>query len=217
MLRAVSLVEQWRRIVASLPESWAEARLVLTVSHESDAARAAALLGPANPGRLGTTIRLFCARRGAEPGPETIRRLLARLDAEGIAGDLELVSADEAETTPATSGPTLAGAWDAELAAMPADWTDLWAELKLDSTDYLDRAALLIGPLNPALFGDQPGFRFRVARRFGYGAPPNLVRRCLERLDGEPITGELRIVRVLSDTDPVGTQGPVLYVGGKTL
>ena len=42
-----------------------------------------------------------------------------------------------------------------------------------------------------------------------------MVRRCLERLDDEGISGQLRILRVLSDTDPVATQGPVWYVGGQ--
>jgi hypothetical protein len=41
------------------------------------------------------------------------------------------------------------------------------------------------------------------------------VRRCLERLDAAGIPGRVRIVRALSDTQPVATQGPVWYVGGK--
>ena len=42
-----------------------------------------------------------------------------------------------------------------------------------------------------------------------------MVRRCLARLDEEGIPGEVRVLRALSDTHPVGTQGPVWYVGGK--
>ena len=44
-----------------------------------------------------------------------------------------------------------------------------------------------------------------------------MVRRCLQRLDEEQIPGQIRIVRALSDTHPVGTQGPVWYIGGKTV
>ena len=44
-----------------------------------------------------------------------------------------------------------------------------------------------------------------------------MTRRCLERLDEAGIRGELRILRVLSDTQPVATQGPVWYVGGKAV
>ena len=44
-----------------------------------------------------------------------------------------------------------------------------------------------------------------------------MTRRCLARLDEARIPGELRLLRVLSDTKPVGTQGPVWYVGGKVV
>jgi len=50
-----------------------------------------------------------------------------------------------------------------------------------------------------------------------YVPAEQMVRRCLQRLDDGGIPGELRILRVLSDTKPVGTQGPVWYVGGKTV
>ena len=100
---------------------------------------------------------------------------------------------------------------------MPPDWSDLHAEIELTSSDHLERAALLLSPINPARYGGKPGFRFRVARRFGYGASPGMVRRSLERVDEEEITGRLRILRVLSDTDPVATQGPVWYVEGKAV
>jgi hypothetical protein len=44
-----------------------------------------------------------------------------------------------------------------------------------------------------------------------------MTRRCLERVDDEKIRGEFRILRVLSDTDPVFTQGPVWYVEGRSV
>ena len=43
-----------------------------------------------------------------------------------------------------------------------------------------------------------------------------MMRRSLARLDTEQTPGALRILRVLSDTDPVGTQGPVWRVGGRS-
>jgi hypothetical protein len=218
MLRLVSLVEQWREILRELPEDWADARLRLTIADEKSAARAAALLGPVNPGRRGNALRFYSARRGAGPSPDLVESLLARLDGERIAGDLELVGAGEAEPPPpVTQRPTLAGTWDASVAALPPDWSDLYAEVELVSTDWLERTALLMAPVNPARYGGIPGFRFRVARRFGYGASPEMTRRCLERVDQEHIRGELRILRVLSETDPVWTQGPVWYVEGRSV
>jgi hypothetical protein len=146
-----------------------------------------------------------------------VARALGRVDAARLTGELELVSSGKAEPVPETHRPTLAAAWAAAVAALPPDWSDVYAELELTSTDHLERAALLMSPLNPARFGGRPGFRFRVARSFGYGAEPTMVRRCLERLDEAGIRGELRVVHALSDTEPWSTQGPVWYVGGKAV
>jgi hypothetical protein len=218
MLGPVQLAGQWRELETGLPATWGEARLVLTVSDERDAERAAALLGPVNPARRGRELRLHLSRRGGGPSPTAIGRLLARLDAERIEGTLELVSsAEQVAPAPAPQPLTLAEAWDSSLAALPSDWSDVYAEVALTSTDHLDRAALLLAPANPARYGDKPGFRFRCARRFGYGVSPQMARRCLARLDEERIRGAVRVLRVLSDTRPVGTQGPVWYVGGKVV
>jgi hypothetical protein len=213
----VKLVEQWSRIERGLDPNWGDARLLLTVDDDARCDRAAALLGPTQPGRSGKTIRFFTARRGAGVGPEGIRRMLHRLDAEGIGGTLELVASGEAPPEPAISRRTLRDSWDAALAVLPSDWSDLYCELELTSTDHLERAALLTAPLNPTRAGGKPAFRFRCARSFGYGASPGMARRCFERLDEEGIPGEVRILRALSDTHPVATQGPVWYVGGRTV
>ncbi|TMM09780.1 MAG: hypothetical protein E6F98_13860 [Actinobacteria bacterium] len=144
--------------------------------------------------------------------------MLRRLEGEGIAGSLALVSSDEAPPEPAVSRLTLAAAWDAVVATLPADWSDLLCELELTSSDHVDQGALLTAPLNPFQSGvGKPGFHFRVARTFGYGASPGMARRCMERLDHAGIPGEVRVLRALSDTQPVGTQGPVWYVGGKAV
>jgi hypothetical protein len=217
MLLAVSLAQQWKRIQAGLPPGWSDARLALRISDESRLERAAALLGPLQPGRAGRELRIDAAARGAGPAPAAIERALARLDAEGIRGDLELVGTDEATVREQAARPTLAGSWDAALATFPSDWSDVYAEVELTSSDHFDPAALAMAPLNPARYGDTPGFRFRSARRFGYGASPGMVRRCLARLDERGIPGALHVLRVLSDTKPVGTQGPVWYVGGKVV
>ena len=214
----MALVDQWRRIEQGLPAGWTDARLELTVAEEAHANRAAALLGPLTPGRVGSRVRFATGRRGAGPGPEAIRRLLRLLDGEGIDGRLELLGSRQAsEAPPAPPRKSLAETWDEALASLPQDWSDLYCELELTSSDHLNRAALLAAPLNPAHLGSTPGFRFRAARRFGYGASQEMARRCLQRLDEDGIPGELRILRVLSDTRPVGTQGPVWYVGGKVV
>jgi hypothetical protein len=212
------LVEQWQRIEEALPADWSDARLELTVTDEARADRAAALLGPLTPGRVGERIRFSTARRGASPSPGAIRRLLGLLDEDGVDGELRLLESRRATAAaPQAHRTRLVESWEAALATLPDDWSDLYCELELTSSDDYDRAALLTAPLNPSRFEETPGFRFRVARRFGYGAAEQMVRRCLQRLDDDGVPGELRILRVLSDTNPVGTQGPVWYVGGKAV
>lgn len=217
MLRLVTLVDQWREIERALPQEWMDARLALRLDDPGEVARAAALLAPLTPGRAGQTLRFLCARRGAGPSPEAVRRALRRLDSERIDGQLELVAASEPAVATEESRSALAAAWGAALSALPDDWSDLYGEVELRSSDHLERGALLMAPLNPARAGDRFAFRFRVARTFGYGASPAMARRCFERCDEENIRGQLRILRALSDTDPVDTQGPVWYVGGRSV
>jgi hypothetical protein len=218
MLTPVPLVYQWWAIQRSLPEGWADARLRLTLRRPVDSERAAALLGPVNPGRRGAVFSFHARRRGAGPAPDFIWRLLAKLDAERIEGELELLGIGESAAQPeAAHRPTFVEAWSAELGSLPDDWSDLYVELELDSSDYLEPGALLLAPVNPARHGRLPAFRYRVARRFGYGASTEMARRCLERLDRAGIRGNVRVLRALSDTRPVQTQGPVWYVGGRSV
>ncbi|HKB94449.1 MAG TPA: hypothetical protein VKC62_09480 [Gaiellaceae bacterium] len=212
----MSLAEQWTEIENDLDPRWKDARLTLTVDDETRVERALALLGPAGPGRAGRDIRFFVARGGTGIGPEAMRRMARRLDQEGIAGTLALVASGEAPAEPQISRASLADAWDALVATLPADWSDLLCELELTSSDHVELAAVLTEPLNPYQSGvGRPGFRFRAAHSFGYGASSGMVRRCLQRLDDEGIPGEVRLLNALSDTHPVATQGPVWYIGGK--
>ena len=213
----VGLAEQWNAIEEGLDPRWSDARLELRVDDESQRNRAAALLAPAGPGRRGTAIRFFTTRTGTGVGPEAVRRMMRRIDAERIRGTLTLIASEEAPPEPVISRPSLAAEWDAALAVLPSDWSDLLCELELTSTDHVEPGALLLAPLNPIQGTGRPGFHFRCASSFGYGASPGMVRRCLERLDEAGIPGEVRVLRALSDTHPVGTQGPVWYVGGKAV
>jgi hypothetical protein len=214
----VDLVAQWETLEHELPDDWHDARVALILADAALLDRAAALLGPLQPGRSGTVIRFLAARRGAGPSPGAVRRALERLDDEKIQGRLRLLGAGAtAQEAIEAAARGLAHAWDEELATLPADWSDLYGEIELTSSDNLDPAALALAPVNPARYDASPGFRFRCARSFGYGAAPEMVRRSLARLDERGIPGRLRILWCLADTRPVGTQGPVWYVGGKAV
>lgn len=217
MVQEMALVEQWDIIQRGLDPRWNDAQVVLTPADASHAARAAALLAPAGPVRTGATLRFYVARSGPGVGPEAVRRMLRRAEADGIEGTLELVAASETAAVPAVEPRSLAASWDAALAVLPADWSDLLCELSITSSDHLDLTALLMGPTNPLRASENIAFRFRVAHAFGYGASPGMVRRCLERVDEAGIPGTVRVLRLLSDTHPVGTQGPVWYIGGKAV
>jgi hypothetical protein len=216
----MGVVDQFGGIESGLPAEWADIRLVLSVDDAERAERASALLGPLGPARAGNRIQLTVPRTGSRL--PLLRRSLARIDQERIPGRVELVT--YSSTVPESpsldvraSWPPVADAWMSALAALPDDWSDLYAELELASSADLDRGALLLAPVNPGRPDRGLAFRFRVARSFGYGASPEMTQRCLERLDEAGIKGRVLVLWCLSDTKAVATQGPVWYVGGKAV
>jgi hypothetical protein len=220
----VALAERADELLRGLPRGWETARIDVTLEEADEADRAALILAPATPGRSGQTFRLHVhhGTRGLAPTPELVRRVLARLDEENIRARIKLAAHEE--RAPETRAPvseaerrTLAAQWDALAERLPPDWSDLYAEVELDSTDFLERGALLLAPVNPARHGGPAAFRFRCARLRGYGASAGMARRCLERLDAAGISGRVRVLRVLSDTDLVSTQGPVWLLGGRSV
>jgi hypothetical protein len=218
----VRLAEQWSELLAALPQHWESATVTLTLGDPADVERTALILGPAAPGRSDSAFRLEVARRaqGVMPGVELVGRVLRRLDDERIGGRLELASgaptgadAEAAAATPAG----LAAQWQALVDALPPDWSHLLAQIDLDSSDFVERGALLLAPANPTLAGGPRSFRIRVARRVGYGVAAGMARRCFERLDRERITGRISLVQVVSEARPVATQGPVFRIGGRSV
>ena len=213
----MGVVEQWRSIRSELPEDWGETKLNVSVGRPEQRARAAALLGPAGPGRLGDGLRLSVHRVGGGIGPDQADKLFGKLDDERISATLSLVTVDERVEREEAPREPVAGQWDDAVAGLPMDWSDLLCELQLFSSDLLARAALLTAPINPTRVPGRSAFRFRVARTFGYGASPEMTRRCFARLDGEGIPAALTVLHVLSDTHNVATQGPVWRVAGKAV
>jgi hypothetical protein len=210
--------EQWARIEAGLENSWDE--VVLSFAPEGPIDDAATALGPLQPGRVGKELRLQVTRAGG--GPERLQNILRRLDNRRIWGTLSLVSvkggAEPAPVEPASEPrASLVTAWDVAVAELPPDWSDLLCELELDSSDHLARAALLGAPLNPTRNLDAVALRFRVSGKQGYGASPLMARRCFERLDAEGITGTIRVLYELSDTENAVTQGPVWRLAGRSV
>jgi hypothetical protein len=213
----MGLADQWREIEAQLPARWGEARVALRLEQASEADDVSALLAPLQPLRTDErSVSIRITSDGSGPSGEALRRGLARLEGRRLRGSLTLLSSEEAQSPAvAAAPPSLGGSWRAVLATVPADWSDLLGEIELDSSDYLDRAAVHLAPLNPRRSGEMTALRFRSARLVGYGASPGIVRACLERCDRDGIRGRVRVLRVLSDTRPAGTQGPVWHIDGE--
>lgn len=217
----MKLVDQWHTVEDNLPQGWEEIRLTLTTEQETELPRAAQLVGPMNPGRVGDTLVLHVRRAGGAQGPQAARRLFARLDEARV---WCLLVEAEVVGAPTFAAPQVepehglvVESWNAALALLPSDWSDLLCEVEVTSSDYLDPTALLCAPLNPTRDASRLAFTFRCASRAGYGVSSSMAGRCFERLDEHGITGSARVLRVLSDTDNVHTQGAVWLVGGKTL
>jgi hypothetical protein len=214
----VSLVGEWRALEAGLPEGWIHVSVKLEIRDPEAMSRAAALLGPAGPYRAQPTVLRFrSARDGSATGPDGIARLLRRIDDAGISGTLTPLGSETATARPEREITSLVESWDAAVRALPDDWSDLFAEVRFLSTDYLERAAVLCVQTNPRRVGKESAFRFRAARRAGYGVAPEMARRCFARCDAETIRGSVTILRALSDTHLEATQGPVWILDGQTV
>ena len=214
----MSLVGWWKEFQEGLPEGGNEPSSACSSAAPRRCDRAAALLAPAQPFRVDPmALRFAASQNGTGPGPDAVTRLLERLDENRIRGTIKLVGSTLAAAPEVREEISLAASWDAALAGLPPDWSDLYAELSLTSTAFVAPASMLCTPINLRLEGDGAVLRFRSAQTFGYGASPGMVRRCFERCDDADITGSVRVLRVLSDSRPVGTQGPVWLVGGKTV
>jgi hypothetical protein len=220
MLTCVKLVDQWSAIERELPADWSEVRLRLRTEIEDELPEATRVLASMGAGRIPGGLALTVRRAGGAAGPEGARRLFGYLDERRIWCLLEQVGLSEApaaEPAEPEAPRSVAAAWDAELAALPRDWSDLLCSLEVASSAQLDRAALLCAPLNPARQSDASVFTFRAARQAGYGTSPGMVRRCFERMDAEGIEARVAVLRHLSESEPVATQGPVWLVGGRNL
>lgn len=214
----MSLVGQWRTLQDGLPEGWIQVAVRLELRAGEAPARAAALLGPAQPYRSGPNVLQFSsALDGSAPSPDGVTRLLKRLDDERITGTLGVLGSERAAARVERDVASLAEQWDALLAELPADWSDLLGEIALESSDYVEPGAVLLIQMNPRRVGTSTRMRFRCARRAGYGVSPQMARRCFERCDEADIRGSIDVLRALSDTQLVATQGPVWIMDGQTV
>jgi hypothetical protein len=212
--------DQWAQIEEGLDSGWSEARLGF--APEGAPGEAAAALAPLQPVHVGSELRFHVLR--AEGGAERVRNTLRTLDRKRIWGTLSLLGTGSSETPsagepvpPAAERRSLVESWDAALATLPPDWSDILGELELDSSDHIARAALLGAPMNPTRVPGELALRFRASNKQGYGVSTQMARRCLERMDTEGVTGTVRVLWDLSDAENAVTQGPVWRLAGRSV
>ena len=223
MLTAVKLVDQWAALERRLPIDWETTDLRLTTEQPDEIGEAARVLGPMNVGRVGDQLAVTVRRAGGASGPEAARRLFGRLDQARIWCLLEQDEVGVREPDVATSDGGPAGdsgrrgvGRGSRRASVRLERPALQPRPRVQRPAAARRAALRSRSTRPA--SPMP-WRSRSAApsRAGYGVSPVMARRCFERLDAEDIEGEVSVLRVVSDTDNVATQGLVWYVGGKVL
>jgi hypothetical protein len=94
-----SLSDTFREIVAALPDDWTDLELDLRIADESRYVDGAVLLSQVNAqpySRAEWHWRINVAHRfGHAAAPETVRGVLAKLDREGIEGELRVRDAQE--------------------------------------------------------------------------------------------------------------------------
>ena len=203
------LADQWQETETALPQSWSSAQLYLAVAEDADADRVALILASLTPGRMGTSFRLEVT---PSRNPEGIVR---RLDQEGVRGRLDLIATDAEGGEIPVAEPRhrqapLTRQWDALVGDLPQDWSELYAEVELASSDFLPRAALLLAPVNPARYGGVASLRFRSARVTGYGVAPEGYRAAVSVLERTRLSA-LHVVCVDAARLALGPRWPCVF------
>jgi hypothetical protein len=92
---------------------------------------------------------------------------------------------------------SLAGDFQELLDALPGDWTDLEFDLRIDDEDRYVDTAVSLSQVNAQPYSKADWhWRLLVAHSFGHAAAPESVMGVLRRLDGEGVTGVIRLREV---------------------
>ena len=191
----MGLAEQWNAIEQGLDPRWSDARLDLAIDDPARRDRAAALLAPAGPGRIGRddplrrdARRRRCRTRSAFDAccaGSTRKASPARSRSLGSADAPAQPRRPRGRRSPPTGTPRSrccrpTGATSSASSSSRRPTTSSAARCCSRRSTRSRRAG-------------RTGFRFRCAHTFGYGASAGMVRRCLARLDEDGIPGEVRV------------------------
>ena len=85
----------------------------------------------------------------------------------------------------------LADEFQAILDSLPSDWTDLELDLRVQEDRYIDAATIMVNCNAQPYSKHDWHFRILVAHQFGHAAAAPVVRKTLQLIDEQGITGEL--------------------------
>jgi hypothetical protein len=81
------------------------------------------------------------------------------------------------------------------LETLPADWTDLEVDMRIEDESHYVDSAVALSQVNAQVYQHphEEGWHWRlvVAQSFGHAAAPETVIGVLEKLDAEGVAGEL--------------------------
>jgi hypothetical protein len=106
--RARSLAEAWDDALRDLPPDWSDLLCELELDSSDHVPRAALLGAPMNPTRIPDQIALqfrVSGKQGYGVSPQMARRCFERMDAEGIAGRVSVVTVLSDTENDVTQGP----------------------------------------------------------------------------------------------------------------
>jgi hypothetical protein len=92
---------------------------------------------------------------------------------------------------------SLAADFQQVLDAMPADWTDLELDLRIDDESRYVDAAVMLSQVNARPWSQADwDWRLIVAHSFGHAAAAETVKGVLAKLDAEGVSGEMQLREV---------------------
>ena len=92
---------------------------------------------------------------------------------------------------------SLAADFQLILDALPSDWTDLEVDLRIDDERQYVDTAVALSQVNAQPYSHADWhWRLLVAHSFGHAAAAESVKGVLAKLDGEGVSGEMRVAEV---------------------
>jgi hypothetical protein len=83
------------------------------------------------------------------------------------------------------------------LDSLPADWTDLELDVRIDDESRYVDGAVILSVINAQPYSKAEWhWRILVAQSFGHAAAAETVKGALAKLDAEGLTGEMRLREV---------------------